>query len=560
MSDSLTVMKSTIKRFLSLTNTIAKEQDLERILELVCAETADATFANSTYLYLLSSDEKYLDPKFIKLATQGVIDVTTQPRLPLEDPRLKDDVDTFFIHKQPIYAKEYQDRAYVLKDNETDNLLFIPLIDRNQRVIGALGLGVDEDYHSQVLIEDKEYLETLAAYASVTIETQTMLADQRALLDSFIQVMAGAIDTKSPYTGNHCQRVPVLTEMLTQAAQDCDQGVFAEFSMSQEQWQELHIAAWLHDCGKVTTPEHIIDKSTKLETIYNRIHEVRTRFEVLKRDVEIAVYRVKLDGQLAPEDVEKIRVAHKELDEEFALIADINLGSESLDDQKVASLEAIANRTWQPTINPTLGLSWEELARYSDKDFVPGKPVSLLVDNPSHLVAWEKEPLREARFFLKAGEYQNNQGEIYNLSIRKGTLNREERYIINSHMIETLKMLESLPFPKNMKNVPLLAGSHHEKMNGTGYPLGLKAAELPLPARAMAIADVFEALTSCDRPYKQPKTLSESIRIMSFMVKNQHLDPALFQLFLRSGVYQTYAKRFLRPEQIDEVDLDQYLS
>lgn len=159
-----------------------------------------------------------------------------------------------------------------------------------------------------------------------------MLADQRALLDSFIQVMAGAIDTKSPYTGNHCQRVPVLTEMLTQAAQDSDQGVFAEFSMSQEQWQELHIAAWLHDCGKVTTTEHIIDKSTKLETIYNRIHEVRTRFEVLKRDMEIAVYRAKLDGQLAPEDVEKIKVAHKEIDEEFALIADINLGSEFLDD------------------------------------------------------------------------------------------------------------------------------------------------------------------------------------------------------------------------------------
>lgn len=168
--------------------------------------------------------------------------------------------------------------------------------------------------------------------------------------------------------------------------------------------------------------------------------------------------------------------------------------------------------------------------------------------------------MREARFVLKAGEHQNNQGEIYNLSIRKGTLNREERYIINSHMIEILKMLESLPFPRNMKNVPLLAGSHHEKMNGTGYPLGLKAGELPLPARAMAIAGVFEALTSCDRPYKQPKTLSESIRIMSFMVKNQHLDPALFQLFLRSGVYQTYAKRFLRPEQIDEVDFDQYLS
>ncbi|OIN26995.1 HD domain-containing phosphohydrolase [Vibrio barjaei] len=559
MSDSLTVMQSTIKRFLSLTNSMAKENDLERILELVCVETADATSANSTYLYLLSKDEKYLDPKFIKLRTKGVIDVTTQQRLPLDEPRLAEDVEVFFNQKQPIYSKYYEARPFVIKENETDNLLFIPLMDRSKKVIGGLGLGFDEEHESQVLMDNKEYLETLAAYASVTIETQTMLADQRALLDSFIQVMAGAIDTKSPYTGNHCQRVPVLTEMLTQAAQDSTQGAFADFSMNKEQWEELHIASWLHDCGKVTTPEHIIDKSTKLETIYNRIHEVRTRFEVLKRDAELNIYRAKSSGQLDKQDLEAIRLAQEELDKEFALIAEINLGSEFLDDDKVTRLETIAQRTWQSTIDPRLGLSWEELARYSDNSFVEGQRVPLLADNESHLVAWEKEPLREERFVLKAGEHQNNQGEMYNLSIRKGTLNPEERYIINSHMIETLRMLESLPFPRHMKNVPLLAGSHHEKVDGTGYPLGLKVSELPLPARAMAIADVFEALTSCDRPYKKAKMLSEAIKIMSFMVKDGHLDPALFKLFLTSGVYRDYAQAHIDDKQIDDVDISQYV-
>ncbi len=156
--------------------------------------------------------------------------------------------------------------------------------------------------------------------------------------------------------------------------------------------------------------------------------------------------------------------------------------------------------------------------------------------------------------------YQNNLGELYNLSIRKGTLNDEERYVINNHIVETIKMLESLPFPKGMRNVPAIAGGHHEKVDGTGYPMGLKSDEMPLTARVMALADVFEALTSADRPYKEPKTLSESIKIMSFMVKDQHLDAELFKLFLTSGVYQTFAMEFLNPEQIDEVDIEQYLS
>ncbi|GAL25276.1 chemotactic transducer-related protein [Vibrio variabilis] len=205
-------------------------------------------------------------------------------------------------------------------------------------------------------------------------------------------------------------------------------------------------------------------------------------------------------------------------------------------------------------------MSWEELARFDNQDIQVPRTEPLLADHHDHLVPWEKEPKRESRFVLQAGEYQNNQGEMYNLSVRKGTLNNEERYIINSHMIETIRMLESLPFPRHMKNVPLLAGSHHEKMDGTGYPLGTIASELPLPARAMAIADVFEALTSCDRPYKKAKKLSEALRIMSFMVRDNHLDGDLFELFLTSGVYLEFAQQNIDSSQIDDIHIEDYLA
>ena len=123
-------------------------------------------------------------------------------------------------------------------------------------------------------------------------------------------------------------------------------------------------------------------------------------------------------------------------------------------------------------------------------------------------------------------------------------------------MAQTIVMLESLPWPRHLRRVPEYAGGHHEKMDGSGYPRGLKREEMSVPARVMAIADIFEALTAADRPYKPPKTLSESIRIMQFMVKDNHIDPDLFKLFLESGVYKEYAAQHLKPEQIDEVAVD----
>ena len=156
-------------------------------------------------------------------------------------------------------------------------------------------------------------------------------------------------------------------------------------------------------------------------------------------------------------------------------------------------------------------------------------------------------------------EHLYNHGELYNLAIRKGTLTDEERFKINEHITQTIIMLNKLPFPDYLAHVPEFAGAHHETMIGTGYPKRLNKDEMSTPARVMAIADIFEALTAADRPYKKAKTLSAALRIMSFMRNDQHIDAELFDLFLTSGVYMQYAEEFLAPGQIDDVNIADFL-
>lgn len=380
---------------------------------------------------------------------------------------------------------------------------------------------------------------------------------QKSLLDSFIQVFAGSLDKKSPYTGNHCQRVPVITEWLTQAAQESEQEPFRNFSLNTKQWEELKMASWLHDCGKITTPEHVVDKATKLETIYNRIHEVRMRFEVLKRDYEIHLLK-ELVPSIPNEYHQNLKVQHAKIDRDFDFIAQLNVGDEFVSNEDLQRLYDIASQTWTRTLSKVSGISWVERQRHTKHEQLPAQE-TLLSDLPEHFVPWDVPPTNEARFTMKPTRTQANMGELYNLAIRRGTLTEEERFIINDHIIQTIKILESLPFPKHMRNVAKIAGGHHEKVNGKGYPMSLKGKDMPLTARIVAIADVFEALTSNDRPYKKAKSLSESIKIMSFMVRDKHLDADLFNLFLTSGVHLRFAKQYMQEEQVDRVDIEQYL-
>ncbi len=403
-----------------------------------------------------------------------------------------------------------------------------------------------------------EFIELSNSQISMSQSIQAYQRKQEELLDSFIQLIADAIDAKSPYTGAHCKRVPVIAQMLADAAQESQDAPFKAFSFKDEDERTaFRRAAWLHDCGKITTPEFVVDKATKLETIHNRIHEIRTRFEVIWRDIEIRYYQRLLAGEEKSTLERWKEEEQQKLTEEFAFIAECNIGSEYMSEAQKRRVYTIAQRTWMRHFDDRLGLSENERKRYTQA--AQALPVKeLLISNRlEHLI--ERHPTQlNARendnFKIKAPKYLYNRGELHNLCIEKGTLTPEERYKINEHVIMTIRLLERLPFPENMQNIPKIAGEHHESMHGGGYPKGLKQRELSIPSRIMAIADIFEALTASDRPYKNAKSLSEALWIMFHMKKEGQIDAALFNLFITSGIYRTYAEHFLDPAQHDEVD------
>ena len=447
------------------------------------------------------------------------------------------------------------------------SFLNVPLKNHSGEIIGVLQLlNAQNDTGESVPFADDivPMIEALASQAAVAVDNQMLLEAQSRLMDSFIKLIAGAIDAKSPYTGGHCARVPELADMLAQAAAQSDHGALKDFALDDDGKRELHLASWLHDCGKVVTPEYVVDKATKLETIYDRIHEVRMRFEILKREAEVAYWKAVAEGG----DKDALKADLDEqlagIDEDYAFVATCNVGGEFMADDKIERLKDIAKQTWTRTLDDRIGISHEELSRkakHPAADLPAQEP--LLADKPEHIFerdgTFEAPNAKRFGFDMDVPEKLFNRGELYNLAIARGTLTNEDRYIIQNHVVQTIVMLGQLPFPKNLRNVPEFAGAHHETLIGTGYPRKLKKEQMSVPARIMALADVFEALTAADRPYKKPKTLSESIRILSFMVKDQHIDPDLFRLLLESGIYKDYAERFLEPEQLDEVDLSQYL-
>ena len=422
------------------------------------------------------------------------------------------------------------------------------------------------DYSSVVRIPSKirELDELSDSMVEMVSAIQAHELAQEKLIDAFIMLIAQAIDDKSPYTGGHCKRVPELALMLAREASNSDLPAFSHFEInSDEEWREYRIAAWLHDCGKITTPEHIVDKGTKLETIYNRIHEVRTRFEVLLRDAHIDYLEAL---QKNPEQGEALHLLlqeqQKSLREDFEFVAQCNIGGEFFDEHKQQRLASIASKTWLRNFDNHLGLSPVE------EQNLQGNPAELpceeylLSDKPEHIISRTRSTdyPKEYGINMDVPPHLYNLGELYNLSISRGTLTAEDRFKINEHMISTIKMLGSLPFPDELSNVPRYASTHHETMRGSGYPRKLPGSELSTPERILAVADVFEALTASDRPYKKAKPLSVAIDILDKMVKDEHLDKDCFELFLRSKVFEQYAQRFLPPSQLDSVNVDKYLS
>jgi HD-GYP domain-containing protein (c-di-GMP phosphodiesterase class II) len=397
----------------------------------------------------------------------------------------------------------------------SQSFLTVPMKNHENEIIGVLQLINAQHSLDNSIIPftdtDQNLVESLSSQAAIALTNRQLINQLENLFESFIKLINTAIDDKSPYTGKHCERVPALTMMLAEAVNLTSTGPLKDFRMTEKDRQELKIAGLLHDCGKVTTPVHVVDKATKLQTISDQIHMINTRFEVLKRDAKIEFLNAKLKAhtKTGQQDTTKLEQQFRgqitKLNEDRKFLQECNIGSESMAPESQERVRQIGSQyTWCNTV---------------------GKQVPFLTED-----------------------------EVNNLCIKSGTLTPEERNIINHHIVVTIKMLEALPWPKHLCNVPEYAGGHHERMDGKGYPRGLTREQMSIQARIMGIADVFEALTAADRPYKTGKKLSESLYILGKFRLNGHLDPDLFDVFVREKIYLNFARKFLDPEQIDYID------
>jgi len=509
---------------------LSAERDTGRLLERILRSAKDLTAADGGTLYLVRDDRTIAfeimstDSLGLELGGSGGEPIPFEP-LPLEvggRPNESMVVTNCVVHERTVNIPDAYDaegydfsgtRAFDARTGyRTRSLLTVPMRNHEHEIIGVLQLinAIEAGAVVPFSPAAQQLAESLASQAAIALTNKRLLDDLRELFESFVRVIADAIDEKSPYTGAHCRRVPELTMLLADAAHGIDHGPLAGFRLDADERYALELAAWLHDCGKVTTPEHVMDKSTKLETIHDRIETVAARFAALAREIDLG-YAASSGRAEARGDLAEVQRLERERQEQQARLADdlaflrrANTGGEHMAAEDRDRVAKIAAREWR------------------DAD---GNVQRLLSDD-----------------------------EVRNLQVARGTLNDEERGIIQHHVVATIRMLEQLPFPKRLRNVPEYAGGHHERVDGQGYPNGLRRDEMSIPARVMAIADVFEALSAGDRPYKPAKSLSECLGIMGRMCEEGHIDPDLFDVFVDSGVYRAYAERFLRPEQIDTVE------
>ena len=508
---------------------LSTEKNLDVLMEKILITAKKLTNCDAGTFYLVDEDEQSLqftvvqtDSLNIKMG--GTAEQIHWPNLKLynEDGTknrtnisvnsvLNDElINVVDVYKDTKYnfegAKSFDEVTFY----RTTSMLVVPMKDHENDIIGVLQLiNKKDDDDNFVAFEkaDEKLITSLSSQAAISITSSRLVVGLEALLNAFIKSIATAIGEKSKYTEGHINRVAELSLMIAEAINEDKDGIYKDKNFSSDELKQLDVAAWMHDIGKITTPEYVVDKSKKLETIYDRINTVKVKFELIKKEKEISLLKkilVEKDENIIAELKSQYELELKELDDDFDFINASNTGGEFMSDDKIKRIEQIASKV------------------------------------------------------LKVGDKEENlldENEVYNLSIRKGTLTNEERDIINNHAKISFEMLDSLPFPKKLRDVPAMAGGHHEKISGKGYPFGLKGDEISFESRILAVADIFEALTASDRPYKEPNSLNQSIKILSFMIKDEELDGDLVKFFVDKGLHLEYAEDNLMPEQIDEVTI-----
>lgn len=522
-----------LSKYAEIGMALSGEENVERLLEMIVHEAREITDADAGTLYLVNADRTHLDFVILhndtmKTRMGGTSGVPIElPPVPLfvDGEENHANVSSFvalsgeIVNIADVYESEAFDFTGPRKYDEatgyrSKSMLVIPLRNHENDVIGVLQLLNAQDVTRGGCItefsDDRVTLvASLASQAAAALTKTRLIGDLKGLFYAFIKSIANAIEEKSPYTGGHINRVVDISMMIARRINDIDEGPFAEVHFNEDELEELKLAAWLHDIGKIITPEWVVDKASKLQTIYDRVDLVGQRFDLIatikERDAMARKAELYAAGAGADEIAAVDEALAAELDtlaEERAFIMSCNHPGEFMSDERRQQVRDIAAKTFE-------------------------------VDG-------------EVRPYVTEDEAEN-------LCIRKGTLTDSERQIIENHARMTGQMLSELPFPKKLSRVPEYASGHHEKLDGTGYPKGLADDQLPLQARIMAVADIFEALTAKDRPYKRPMPLSQAVKILGFMKKDRHIDPDVHDLFLSSKLFLDYADRELSKEQFDEV-------
>ncbi len=520
-----------IRQLSNIGMALSVEKDIKSLLEMIVDEARALSNADAGTLYTIDNDNQSLKFEILQnnslnIRMGGTSGIKIKlPNVPLyvNDVKNYTNVSSYVaLTGQPVnipdvyMADDFNLTGTRKYDESTGyrskSMLVMPLKNHESNIIGVLQLLNAQDFDTgeviEFSIEYEDLIASLASQAAVALTNVQLIQDLKNLFYSFIKSIATAIDEKSPYTGGHINRVVDLTMLIAETINNSTKGKFKDIVFNDDEMEELRIAAWMHDVGKVTTPEYIVDKATKLETVFDRIELVATRFHFIETLIENKYLKKKIDilqnSAASNEEIENIDKAIEkdihELRQDLEFIQSCNNTGDFMSDEKVDRMQEIAEKTYN----------------INDEQF------HYLTDD-----------------------------ETNNLCIRKGTLLEREREVIENHATMTLKITEQLPFPEKLKKVPEFASSHHEKLDGTGYPQGLPDKQLSWQSRIMAIADIFEALTAKDRPYKEPMKLSQAIRILGFMKKDNHIDPDIYDLFLESGIYKKYAEKELTKEQID---------
>lgn len=504
-----------ISRLTEIGIALSAELDLDALVEKALQYARELTHADAGTLYLLQDGA--LHYKIIQNESLGIFrGGTTGEKVGFEPVALeKTNVSAYAallgrtVRIEDVYKSEEFDFSGPRRFDEATgyrarSMLVVPMKNHEKAVIGVVQLINATDPETGQVVgfsDDAVHLaEAMASQAAVAITNAGLVEEIRNLFNSLVKVLATAIDRKSHYTGNHVQRVAEFNVMIAKAIHDKTAGPFADVRFSDGELEEMRLAGWLHDVGKITTPVSVMDKSTKLETVFDRIGLIETRFALVRRLKEI--------GSL----------------ERKARLMQDGAGEEALqrvDDELAREIEVLEG----------------------DLRFV------VRCNQPGEFLADEDlERLREIaqRTYLEDGAEKPclTEDEVRNLTIRKGTLTCEEIEVMREHVVTTARMLEQVPFRGRLSDVPRIASQHHEKLNGAGYPRGLKAANISLQSRILAVADLYEALSAKDRPYKKPMTEDQILSILQRAADNDEIDRDIVGLLIEDRLHRRFEEAY----------------